>query len=193
MQELSGNPALQLRRQAEAIGLPGLLRWDSTGRALLLSDAPRHPAGGPSLRTAKALPARVVIEGRLLWLDLPAETYRSLLGCTYRSAGSWAQGWFEAQALLGGILTRARTAETVADEPLLRRAMLACARGEAAVRAFLPALRAADAEALRLGASASTAACAALCAQWLQSATGIGLPPQCAPIFFAIDNIVSTR
>lgn len=178
MQTLSENPALALRRQAQAVGLPGMLRWDRTGRALLLSDAPRHCTGEAFLRAAKALPARVAVEGWLLRLDLPAEAYRALLDCTYVSAGPWTEGWFEAQALLGGVLARTRTAQTVPDEPLLRRAMLACAQGETTVRAFLPALRTADAKALRLGAAASTAACAALCAQWLQTSLGIGLPAQ---------------
>lgn len=48
--------------------------------------------------------------------------------------------------------------------------MLACAQGEKAVRAFLPRLQEAHAQALRLGDAASCRACAALCARWLWTA-----------------------
>lgn len=172
MPELTGNPAEALRARAEAARPRGaLLRWDASGRALLVSDAPRR--GGTI-----ALPDDISLEeDGMLWIDLPADAYAALLGQNFVRNGAWDDEWWAAQSLLTGILRRDPCpVDGPADIPLLRAAMIACARGEGHVRPFLTSLRAADAQALRARRDATVRACAALAARWLWTARGIGLP-----------------
>lgn len=146
-----------------------MVRWDMSGRALVVCDAPR--------RGGYANSASGVIERDLLWVDLPDGDYGALLAATFHQPDIWREGWFSEQALLAGILMRnTATASGLPDKPLLRIAMLACAQGEKPVRAFLAKLRGWDAEALRLGSTRSIQACAALAAHWLWTAKEIGLP-----------------
>lgn len=94
---------------------------------------------------------RAWTEDGLLHIDLSAADYARLLWLEADVPGDgWRTGWFEAQSLLA-LLLQTPAREGHADEALLRRAMLACAQGEKAVRAFLPRLQEAHAQALRLG------------------------------------------
>ncbi len=150
-----------------------MLRWDRSGRALLVSDAPRRAKAYAALPESVA---EVTLAGGLLYIDLPRAAYRSLLGLTFTAQGPWRDAWFAEQALAAGILARRPLPAGEPDIPLLRAALLACAQGETEVRAFCRSLRAADAAALRRKNTASARACAALVARWLHEAQGVGLP-----------------
>lgn len=180
MQKGVSNPAPALRAAVEALGMPGMLRWDATGKALLVSDAPRHAGGDVWTGRLRGEGLRVQERDRLLWIDLPVSAYQALMAADFTERGGWHAAWFTEQALLGGILFRIRPcpdAEMQAkDEELLRGAMLACAKGERHVRSYLGVLRSADAAALRDERTGSSRASAALCAKWLWATHGIGLP-----------------
>lgn len=155
---------------------PGCMqRYDATGRALLVCDAPRR---GFSTPDAGAGGMRILAEGDLLYIDLPREAYASLLSLSFSVSGPWIGAWFEEQALLLGILRAGgrHTAPCAPDEPLLRAAMIACALGVPSVRVFLRSLRLAHAEALRKGSALSCRACAALCAHTLYAECGVAIP-----------------
>jgi|GEM_PF-1831427 len=166
------NPALSLRRELEMAYPEGMLRWDVSGRALLVSDGPRRGAAGVTLLKyieKNGLPCQT--EHGLLHVDCTGEAYEGLLKIEMNRFGTIDEAWFPIQTLLGGMLCRKRPgihgADAVPEKSLLRAAMLACARGEKPVRDFAKRLRAADAEALRLGRTETTRACAALLAHWL--------------------------
>lgn len=177
MQELTHNPALLLRTQVAALGLPGFLRWDTSGQALLASDAPRHPDGLEALAALDRNLMRAETRKGLLFFDLPEAAYATLCASTFYQPGCWSVAHFDAQALLGGILQRKRVESPSAppDRPLLRACMLACAQAEH-MPAFLRMLRLADAQALRLQRTASTRACACLCAHWYWQCHNVGIP-----------------
>lgn len=171
-----GNPAAALRASVAALHLPGMLRWDQSGEALLLSDAPRRMPAQALAGALAPLTGQSFQRGGLLWIDLPAAAYDALLEEDLDKHGPWDAAWFEAQALLAGMLARPARGAIKADVPLLRAALLACAQGERTVRAYLHTLRRADAEALRHGQTTTVRACAVCCAQWLWQAEGVGLP-----------------
>lgn len=162
------NPAEALRETVRA-ALPGaMLKWDASGRALLVSDAPRRAGYDPAALAG----LRVQEAAGLLYIDWQQEAY---CAPEYEKViGPWHADWFAEQALLAGIL--ARRGAGAADEGLLRGAYLACAQGEKAVRQSIAALRRADATALRCGAGAGVWAAAAFVAAWLWAQQGIGLP-----------------
>ncbi|MDR0928819.1 MAG: hypothetical protein LBM74_03785 [Oscillospiraceae bacterium] len=155
-----GISAWALRRAAEALHLPGMLRWDHSGRALLISDAPRRGASEPiELPGARAFTAQ-----GLLFLDYDEASYRAL-------AAHWAQHPacppppdlpFERAVLLQGICRRPPPPPGAVDEPLLRACLLAIARGGAAAETFEKRLRGADAIALCRKDTWSIRACAAM-------------------------------
>ena len=175
MSRLTDNPALALRAALAPHTAGCFLRWDRRARALLVSDAPRRGVTAPGAWTQSAR-LRAWTEDGLLHIDLSAADYARLLWLEADVPGDgWRTGWFEAQSLLA-LLLQPPAREGHADEALLRRAMLACAQDEKAVRAFLPRLQEAHAQALRLGDAASCRACAALCARWLWTARAVGLP-----------------
>jgi len=177
MPELMENPALRLKRAVRQALPEGMLRFDASGRGLLVSDAPR--------RGVAALPrkAETTVQGGLLYIDLPEDGYRELLARDFFMAGGLQDDWFAEQTLLSSILRNSNTlrkesAANALDKPLLRAAMVACATGEAPVRAFLRALRGLHAAALRTGQTRCCRAAAVLCAHFLFSEKGVGLPAQ---------------
>lgn len=172
---MTQSPVLALRERA-ARRLSGMLRWDRSGRALLVCDMPRRAGEWAALDAAVRLPARAEVFGGLLYIDLPPEAYGELLSADFAARGEWRGEWFEAQALLAGILSRRLSVAENADEALLRKALLSCAQGERPVRDFCALLRGADAVALRTGGAASCRASAALVARWLWAERGVGLP-----------------
>ena len=50
MQTGVNHPAQQLRQKLAALSPRGFIRWDMSGRALLICDAPRHQDAVPLLR-----------------------------------------------------------------------------------------------------------------------------------------------
>ncbi len=190
MQTLVENPALSLRQAFRRQYPYGLLRWDRSGKALLVSDMPRREASdlehihedisiskSTAFKPFEMENARIVHAEGLLYVDMPSEAYQALLNRTFFAFGPFQAHWFEEQATVLGILARrAGPIGEKPDEPLLRKAMLACALGESEVRGFCRALRTADATALRKGETASSRACAALLAHWLYTEHGVGLP-----------------
>lgn len=176
MQSVAENPAILLRAEVRERLSRGFLRYDTSGRALLVSDAPRH--GPLPLSAFGRFEARVCEIDSLLYIDLTEESYRQLLTIDFFVAGEFVEGWFEEQALLAAILRAGArgTPDGTVDAPLLRAAMIACAVGEAPVRAYLKTLRQAHAAALRVGSPASCRAAAALCARFLFEEKGVGLP-----------------
>lgn len=173
------NPALTLRVEIAARYPGAMLRWDASGRALLVCDAPRR---GWAVSEEEGTLCR---EG-LAYFDLPRASYAALTPPAPRLC-PYADGWMDVQAALAGALFSRAATETppwrgsVSDESraLLRGALLAAARGEAQIRAFIPALRAACAQALRVRDAALEATCrvaALILADWLQTHAGLGVP-----------------
>lgn len=180
MQIIGQNPVITLRAQVASLSLAGFLRWDTSGRALLASDAPKHMPE-PALRALmNAHSFHYDINLNMLYIDLQDSAYEAITRQTFFVPGPFVEGYYEAQALLSLLLTRAPVsrAPCPVDKPLLRSAMLACAQGEAKAYAFLRGLAAHDAVALRQGNTLSIRACAALCAHFLYTEKGIGLPSQ---------------
>ncbi len=157
--QVTGNPALALRRAIEALMPPGFLRWDRSGRALLVSDAPRRPGGRDFVKLAEKSGARCFEADGLLWIDLPEAAYAALPDGQPAAAADGTD--FETAALLRSILRRPPVGCKDLDIPLMRGALLAAAQGGEAIRRFLPTLREADAEALRTGRTVSVRAAAA--------------------------------
>lgn len=163
---MSVNPAAALRAQLAPRHPRGMLRWDASGRALLVSDAPRRADGAAFMKKAEALGLLLAVDNGLLYIDFQPAVYGDLLlldrlppRCSF----------FELQSLLYVMLARnAGPTSSTPDIALLRAALLACAQGETAIRAFVPILRKADAEALRQNNTASTRACAVLIAQAIE-------------------------
>jgi hypothetical protein len=156
---MHGVSAWALRRAVEELRLPGMLRWDTSGRALLVSDAPRRGAVGEV-----TLPgARVFSAQGLLFFDYNETSYRDL-------AAHWAMVApalmpvvpFEWASLVESICARPLPPPGAVDEPLLRACLLATARGGAALKDFVEKLRSADAAALRQGDTWSCRACAGI-------------------------------
>lgn len=176
---MTESPATALRARVEGVLPRGMLRWDTAGRGLLVSDAPRHGDAQGAVCALRAAGYVAEVADALLWLDLSGDAYAALLGHFFCARGAWVEAWFAEQALLAGILTRDGAEGGAVDVPLLRAAMVACGRGEAPLRAFVERLRAEDARALREGDTASCRAAAALCAHWLWTEKGIGLPDLC--------------
>lgn len=167
-----------------------MLRWDQSGRALLVSDAPRHTQGTEFIDHLHAMNLRLFTENGLIWIDLPPETYQALLSQHIYPSGIWMKDWFAEQALLASILAHSPDAAPSGDIPpseetLLRGAMLACAQGELAMRQYLAVLRSEHAARLRTGNQAASRASAVLCAHWLWTQHRIGLPPI---VFTSIQN-----
>lgn len=176
MTPLAENPALRLRARVEALQLPGMLRWDASGSALLVSDAPRRSPGAADALRAIA-DGSIALRRGLAYIDLTPDGYRALACSTFQAQGVLSPEWQNEQRLLSGILSRSPVGtEGAVDVPLLRRAMRVLAQGEEeAIRMFLAGLRQADAAALRTGESYTCHACAALCAHWLFTARRIGM------------------
>ncbi|MDR0896287.1 MAG: hypothetical protein LBN04_00365 [Oscillospiraceae bacterium] len=154
-----GVNAWALRRAAEGLRLPGMLRWDRSGRALLVSDAPRRGVVG-----AVMLPGAKVFEAQgLLYFDYHEESYREL-------AAHWAQmppapmpgAPFAWAALVESICARPLPPVGAVDVPLLRACLLATAQGGVELAGFVERLRVADAAGLRDGDVWSCRACAGI-------------------------------
>lgn len=181
------NPATALREAVEPHLGSSMLRCDTSGRALLISDLPRRlPDRLPEIL---ALPiCTCTVDAGLLWIDLPEEAYAHLLHADGIKKGPWHPDWFAEQSLLSSILSRPQASICAPpDIPLLRSALLACAMGDTALRTFLTSLRPADADALRRHSPCSTRACAALCAHQLHVNKAIGVPLS-TPLFIETDN-----
>lgn len=191
------SPAYALRNFVSQRLPPGMLRWDRDGRALLVSDAPRRMGGDALHLFADCADITATRCGNLLRIDLSPAAYTRLLKPRPVCTGPWDDRWFDAQALIAALLRQNGEAAD-ADIPLLRAALLATAQGDTAIRAFLPKLRERDAVALWAGGQGATwpgkppenvghreisaeipsiHACASICAQWLWTAHGIGIPP----------------
>lgn len=165
-----------------ALGLRGFVRWDESGQALLVSDAPKHMLQNVLQAILEDSGLSFVLQKDLLFIDLHSAAYKAFTSKTFFVEGLFIDGFIEKQAILSLILTR----KPIVKEPygvsklLIRTAMLACAFGEQKVYAFVRALPAHDAAALREGSTLCVHACAALCAHYLYAEKGIGLPRQCA-------------
>lgn len=156
------NPALELREALRARYPGAMVRWDDSGRALLVTDAPRR---GCDVQDAPAA-------NGLAYYDLPPAAL------TVPSAPPFAgytDDFPELQAALAMLLPDGFSAQKCAAElspqgrRLVQTALAACARGERQVRALLPNLRAAWAAALREKNAAQKTACratAAVLAAW---------------------------
>lgn len=176
MQELT-NPALALRALARECYPCGMLRWDVKARALLVCDAPRHGNAGRLAQALSHAAHCMPAEGGLLRIDLPESAYAAMVHADFCAPDAWHPAWFAQQSLLSSILLRPPPCvQAQPNVPLLRRALLACAQGEAPLRAFLATLAAADAAALRENDTASVRACAAYCALALWQSHSVGLP-----------------
>lgn len=161
------NPALSLRAALTARFPRAMVRWDESGRALLVTDAPRRGMDAPD----------ALVENGLAYYDLPQAAYEAMR-LPEVQPGDYAPGFFQEQATLAAIL-----AETQQADPLkstqARRALSAAARGEVHVRAFLAQLRMDWAIALRLKNPEELNACrlaARVAACWLYQKHGIGVP-----------------
>lgn len=190
MQKPIETPALALRGELLALQPFGMLRWDQSGRALLVSDAPRHAQGTDFLKRLHAMNLRLFTENGLVWIDLPPAAYQSLLSQHFYAPGPWVDAWFAEQALLASILAHVPDVSPCgelppSDEALLRGAMLACTQAEPVMRQYLAALRAEHAVRLRTGNRAASHASAVLCAHWLWTEHLAGLPPI---VFTSIQN-----
>lgn len=178
MPELTENPALSLRRAVEGTCVGAMLRWDTSGQALLVSDAPRRPHFALEPLSDALRPYHSFRHNGLLFMDLAPDAYAALLRSTFIRTGSWHGKWFVEQALLAGIMFRNGDNVDVGppDIPLLREAMLSCALGLQPVRVFCGKLRGIDAERLRYGLASSSRACAMLLSYWLWTEAKIGVP-----------------
>jgi len=176
MQIIAQNPAIPLRDQMRAM-IPGFLRWDASGRALLTSDAPRRAPYEIDTEKIQASGAVCFIDNNLLYIDLPPEEYERISCQTFFMPGLWAEPYIAIQSRLSGILSRGGICSgEPADISLLRASMLSCAQGGKNVGQFVGALIRCDAAALRKKQTRTVHACAAFCAHYLYTQKGIGLP-----------------
>ncbi len=183
MRELA-HPAARAWEALRAAAPGSMLKWDQTGRALFVSDAPRRGLADAVRAVVTEMDLRAGEADGLMWIDLPVQAYQQMLVWDAPTVGPWSEEWFAEQSLLCGILGRcgagAADAENrAAHEHLLRRALLATALGETAVRGFTARLHEAAAAALRKGdpdGFESAAAAAALVARWLWEYAHIGIP-----------------
>lgn len=176
--QIEQNPAIALRKQIQALSLPGFLRWDTSGQALLLSDAPKHTPFYTYMESIAASGIFCLTVGNLLFIDLPHKAYEQIASMTFFMPGPWREPYITIQSQLSGILARdvlSQTNEQV-NISLLRAAMLACARGEDYFIQFVHTISRYDAVALREKKMKTIHACAALCAHYLYSQLGIGMP-----------------
>ncbi len=154
------NPAVKLRETLVGMDLGGFLRWDTRGRCLLISDAPRRD---PSVSVRPAVSGiDIVRTDGLLCFDLSRSSYESLLtfpvpaGFRNTDALDW-QTWLLLERIL-----RHPADDQYCDIPLLRAAMLASAQGPHHAGSFCVELRRAYAAGLRTRRLASCRAAAAL-------------------------------
>lgn len=165
-------------REGACVALPGcMVRWDRTGGALIVTDAPRRGMAEAAWAFARAQKLALLVRDGLVFFDIAPAMYGEAAQEYAPGDGPWQPAWFEAQALLASILRRPTHCPDTADVALARAAAVACAQGEASFRMFLDTLRQADAGALRAGRRGATRPAAALCAQWLHM-RGVGLPVQ---------------
>lgn len=161
------NPALTLRSRLRAAYPGAMVRWDESGRALCVTDAPRRGMETPGAETVNGL----------AYFDLPREAYESLRLPDVQ-VGRFAPGWFQEQATLAMILSDGGAAQGAQDESM-RGALSAAARGEKQVRAQIAALRPLWARAKREKDARACAICRAaarILACWLRENAGAGVP-----------------
>lgn len=166
------NPAFALR-EALRTRYPGaMVRWDASGRALVMTDAPRR---GYAVADAP-------VENGLAFYDLPPNEKIAPPAPVF---GAYADGVFAFQASLapalrdGGAACGCTGDFSAQGRYLLRKALAACACGEKQVLAALPPLRALWAQALRTGSAADQCACrlaACVLAAWLLEEKNAGVP-----------------
>lgn len=166
------NPAVWLRASLRT-GCPRcMVRYDTTGRALLLSDAPQR---GVSIAPLCASLGAVSSEANgLAYIDLSADGYAKLIHLTCTFSGDFQADFFEEQSLLASLLWQNHAAHV--EIPLLRDAMVSSALGDVPMLAFLHRLSAHHAHALRSKSPHACRAAAVLCADALYARHGIGIP-----------------
>ena len=164
--------ALTLRAQLRSRYPGAMVRWDESGKGLLVSDAPRHGFSA-------GLDQAVALQRGLAFFDLPPEGYRlAVLRAGAPHAGAYRSGWLAEQAALAAVLAHPPQSEEGAGA-LVPEALAAIARGESPVRAAAARLRTAWACALRTHSPHARAACdarARLLAWWLWQEHGVGVP-----------------
>lgn len=147
----------ELLSKARAQNPNGMTRLDRTGRALIISDAPRR---GATLH----LDAHMVEDNGLVYIDFPEETYRAFLSTIASAPRVHEDGYFNERSLLHAIL-RVSPMGCTLDEPLLRFVCVALTHGKQPLLNFFPLLRQAHAIALRKRDTLSVWSAAALIVQ----------------------------
>lgn len=167
------NPAVTLRESLRARFPGAMVRWDDSGRALLVTDAPR--------RGYDALDGCIC--GGLAYYDLPPE---ALCAPDAPPFGGYSDNLPELQAALSMLLADGFSAQECAaglpaeGRALVQTAYAACARGERFICAALPQLRARWAEALRRRDEPLKTACRAAAAVLLAWFTQTRTAPEAA-------------
>lgn len=166
------NPAAALREELRARFPGAMVRWDASGRALVMTDAPRR---GYSVTD-------VPVENGLAFYDLPLNKMITPPAPVF---GAYADGVFALQSALamtlpGGGAARGCMGDFSAQgRGLLRGALTAHACGERQVLTLLPRLRGLWAQSLRTGSAADQSACrlaACILAAWLMEEKKAGVP-----------------
>ena len=166
------NPTVTLREELRARFPGAMVRWDTSGRALLMTDAPRR---GYAVADAP-------VENGLAFYDLPSNKIITPPAPVF---GAYMDGVFAFQSALAAVLPGGGAARgcmgdfSAQGRALVRGALTACARGEKQALALLPRLRGLWAQALRTRSAADQAACrlaACVLAAWLREEKNAGVP-----------------
>ncbi len=166
------NPAAALREELRARFPGAMVRWDASGRALLMTDAPRR---GYAVADAP-------VENGLAYYDLPLNQTITPPAPVF---GAYADGVFALQSALATTLPGGGAAHgcpgdfSTQGRSLLRGALTAHACGEKQVLTLLPRLRGLWAQSLRTGSAADQSACrlaACILAAWLMEEKKAGVP-----------------
>ena len=113
--------ALTLRAQLRSRYPGAMVRWDESGKGLLVSDAPRHGFSA-------GLDQAVALQRGLAFFDLPPEGYRlAVLRAGAPHAGAYRSGWLAEQAALAAVLAHPPQSEEGAGA-LVPEALAAIAR-----------------------------------------------------------------
>ena len=166
MQTVIQNPAAALRDRLSSLSPRGFVRWDISGRALLVTDAPRRQSPEELISALSDEKTSLLLENGLLYLDLSDTAYQELLFLPETDALPLHPVFFQEQLLLSRILAHCAEGHQ-ADPSLLRRCLLSTVLPSPDFFLFLKELRSVFAASLREKKLASCRACAILCMQRL--------------------------
>ena len=160
MQTCVNHPALELRQRLSACSPRGFIRWDMSGRSLVICDAPRRQDVSAFLCALKDENTLVFVENGLLYLDFSEKAYRALLTLPLPSDfGNLEEPYWQEKLLLKRILTHPAKDQSL-DIPLLRKGLLSSVCSDADFFLFFKTLRSRFAESLRKGEVQSLKICA---------------------------------